>query len=1583
MAHRNFTGRKLLATCLAVLGCAVCAAPARAVDIDFDAHILEVDAYLNSTGSTVDIKGGDNDSNGLREEDQLGMLSAILSGGDPVDCIDAGVRATLNSAFTFNSSNVASELVVTISGVGTVNIIDEVASTSPALGTALRELLAGFLVISDSSTITFINTLADQLVANALKGTPQENQTVAVQNQITFLATDFRTHGNAPVETDYLGPAGDIDNDGENNLAEYTDGAVPKTREQWLQDNCITPSLRISKFEGGGLRISGLQEVFVAEAAGAAGPVTYQWRKGTDTSFTVVGSSSVFTIPFLTTASTGSYYCVLSDGVTTRQTPKASLSVTQVPIFFSQQPQGGTRFPGSSITFTASVQGGAGPGPYSYEWRKGNTVVGTNAPTLTLTNLKQSDAGDYRVRVTSNGGGDLITSSIARLTIRQLDFNLVQQPVGARKYIGDTYIFFVVITGGSGNFSYNWQKGGTSLGAPSLSQLNLGVLDENDAGSYTCVITDLSSPSSPVTTDPAVLQVTEPIAITTQPQGGQAQVGSLLELTVEAEGGYAPLRFQWLWEGVAILNQTTPVYSAIAQPQFEGAFRCRVTDDNGQELLSAPADIELVPAIVITEQPLGARVYTGTNRTLTAAATGGEPPLTYQWYKNNGSLGPAGEGASLPFPSLQISDSGDYFCRVTDSIGSERDTEPVTIQVADLPVITLQPVGKSLVEGEPLSLSTASFGGMPPVTYKWTRNSFSLLNGALPTYNVAAVIGTDAGTYVCQIEDNLGTRLTTNPVQVTVSSPLRITLQPSPATRAVGQGVTFAIDASGGVGIYSFDWRKDGQSLGVASNPSFTIPSVAESDEGTYSCRVTDGAGESVVTNEVALTIVPVLSAAVQPQGGSFFVGDSLTLEFDATGGLEPYFYQWYKGEQAIAGATSSTYQINSLKTSDTALYGCIIIDQLAAQLISNIVPVSVSPQVVITVNPAGGDKYTGTPQVFTVAATGGSGNFNYSWRKNGEALEDAPNGPVYTIPSLDPDDSGFYDCVVTESEGGAAASFPTLLRVRDLVSPVTQPADTIKVLGSSVSLNFTVEGGFEPVRFQWSKNDNTLNGATSSTLTLSPLKASDAGNYTCLAYDSLSSVVVSDVAVVVVAQPLTIISQPEGATKPLGGEYTFFIIATGGIGELSYTWLKDDAPLDVPSQPSLTLSELDAADTAIYSCVITDQGGTTVTSAEALLQVSDSPIVITQHPVGADRYVGEDWTFSVEAEGSKGELSYQWRLNTGTGAVDLPGETSSTLALDSIELADRGSYRCVVTDGFGGSVPSFSAFLNVAQRLTIFEPPDPVAAYIGSNVSFSLGLLGGLGTVSYQWFRGTTPVGTNSSSLQLNNISAVNAGFYTCEITADRDSIVTEPVELRTGLPLSIVSETQDVTRVAGEGFDFTVETAGGVGFKQYQWFRDGDPINITQSFRIDALTADDAGEYTIAVADEVSIVGGVPIYNLDIIAPDGEVEGPIHSADIDGDGAIGLEEMLRVIQFYNAGSYHCDAEKEDGFAPGENEFAPVDCVFHSSDFDPRDRAIGLSELLRALQIFRVGEYWYCPSQETEDSYCVELPKSEGEAGL
>jgi hypothetical protein len=103
--------------------------------------------------------------------------------------------------------------------------------------------------------------------------------------------------------------------------------------------------------------------------------------------------------------------------------------------------------------------------------------------------------------------------------------------------------------------------------------------------------------------------------------------------------------------------------------------------------------------------------------------------------------------------------------------------------------------------------------------------------------------------------------------------------------------------------------------------------------------------------------------------------------------------------------------------------------------------------------------------------------------------------------------------------------------------------------------------------------------------------------------------------------------------------------------------------------------------------------------------------------------------------------------------------------------------------------------------------------------------------------------------------------------------------------------------------------------------------------------------------------------------------LQGPFHTADQDENNLIGLNELLRIIQFYNSGGFGCQLGTEDGYAPNDPDQG---CCPHDSDYHPDYTAswtINLTELLRLIQFFNSGGYYHCPANSTEDGYCPGVP--------
>jgi len=94
-------------------------------------------------------------------------------------------------------------------------------------------------------------------------------------------------------------------------------------------------------------------------------------------------------------------------------------------------------------------------------------------------------------------------------------------------------------------------------------------------------------------------------------------------------------------------------------------------------------------------------------------------------------------------------------------------------------------------------------------------------------------------------------------------------------------------------------------------------------------------------------------------------------------------------------------------------------------------------------------------------------------------------------------------------------------------------------------------------------------------------------------------------------------------------------------------------------------------------------------------------------------------------------------------------------------------------------------------------------------------------------------------------------------------------------------------------------------------------------------------------------------------------------HKADYNQNGLFDFSELLRMIQFFSIGTYHCDPDSEDGYAPGDGDHS---CVPHTSDYSPRDWRIGLNEFLRMIQLYSTQNPYY-PDPDTEDGFASAVP--------
>ena len=231
----------------------------------------------------------------------------------------------------------------------------------------------------------------------------------------------------------------------------------------------------------------------------------------------------------------------------------------------------------------------------------------------------------------------------------------------------------------------------------------------------------------------------------------------------------------------------------------------------------------------------------------------------------------------------------------------------------DPPAITVQPATSSVLINNSITLTVGATGSAP-LNYQWRIGGTNIANANASSYTIDSAQATNAGTYSVFIENGAGSILSGNAV-LTVRIPPVITKQPADATIGEHKNTTFQVAASG-VNL-SFRWRFNGTQIPFSVLPFYTTPLVTLNDAGGYDVVITNIFG--AVTSRVAtLTVKPAPVVTVQPGSVESFPG--LPASF-AVQGINVTGYQWFKDDQPIDQATSSTLTLNPVNAADQGSY--------------------------------------------------------------------------------------------------------------------------------------------------------------------------------------------------------------------------------------------------------------------------------------------------------------------------------------------------------------------------------------------------------------------------------------------------------------------------------------------------------------------------------------------------------------------------------------------------------------------------------------------------------------------------------------
>lgn len=158
---------------------------------------------------------------------------------------------------------------------------------------------------------------------------------------------------------------------------------------------------------------------------------------------------------------------------------------------------------------------------------------------------------------------------------------------------------------------------------------------------------------------------------------------------------------------------------------------------------------------------------------------------------------------------------------------------------------------------------------------------------------------------------------------------------------------------------------------------------------------------------------------------------------------------------------------------------------------------------------------------------------------------------------------------------------------------------------------------------------------------------------------------------------------------------------------------------------------------------------------------------------------------------------------------------------------------------------------------------------YVRDGEDFTLDIsaeTGDVGDLSYQWYKNDEPVGTNSPSLTVENVSASdNGNAYWCVVTNTlngmtataqskmtmisvvKSSLNAEYAQFSTDLPLT-------ASIVAGEDLVLSVDAfVNDGGTLSYQWYKEGARIGTnSKTLTVPKVALEDSGEYYVIVTSK-----------------------------------------------------------------------------------------------------------------------------------
>ncbi len=912
---------------------------------------------------------------------------------------------------------------------------------------------------------------------------------------------------------------------------------------------------------------------------------------------------------------------------------------------------------------SATINAIGGSGNYMYNWDNGET----NATAVMLS------SGQHSVTVTDDSNAEIVESvTIGAPTPLEPSIIFQNDAICNGEMSGSAEL---ASAGGTPGYFYNWGNGITGAIQNNLAAGNY-LVTVSDLNDCTVDISVVIGQPDPIQID--ILMIDEPTC------NGDADG----IITVEATGGNGGFVFNWL-DGIGI--PADGILSSIPA----GDYQVEVIDDQG---CTNQTTITLGEPEAVTSTVSGTDVlcFEGNDGTATAEGAGGSGEFTYEW--SNGGMGATQTELAVGTYSVTVTDSNNC-----TTVNSYEIFEPASAVEAGITIINQPNCGNQ--DGE---LSAFATGGIPNYTYLWNNDNTSpvLTNIASGIYTITV---TDQNGCTSEntitLEDNDGVTLAANDVENNTCF-----------DNAEG---TATISASGGTGMYSYNWSNGGTNQTENNLPAgeytitvtdeanctgeitieITEPDAFQANEtlvditcnaienGSIQLNPTGGTGElsyiwntGDTTDGIADLIPGIFSVTITDSNNcteefEFVISEpdaivtgtidsgspSCTgdmdgfISIDPSGGTGALTFIWSNG--------STTTTADNLSAGD---YSVSITDENNCEAVFGFTLDDATALSISTsfIPPTCSDGEDGSA---TLSPIGGSGDYSILWSTGDATL---------TVENLS---AGSYSATVTDGNGCTTEAEIVINAPPEIDPNITSTNETSNGANDGTAMA-DPQNGLAPYTYLWSTGDTTQDIQD-----LAP------GSYDVTITDANNCVIVGTAIVnnggcnimsEVDLQNITCFGLTDGSIS---------VFLTNAVEPIEYIWSNDSTSSGVMN---LSMGE--------YNVTITDANGCQLQIID--LEITEPDDIVASDPVitDASTSASSDGSIDIEFSGGSGDLSIEYTDGDG-----------NPIGITSFEELQSGTYGTRVTDE-NGCLKFFGPF--VVGVLSGIEDIDPIIAQVYPN---------------------------------------------------------------------------------------------------------------------------------------------------------------------------------------------------------------------------------------------------------------------------